>query len=138
MKEFFFLDACALIAYFKEEPGFEVVKEFLEQADNDEITLSMHILNLLEVYYGFYRDDGKEFAEAVLEDSYSLPIIFIDEFSLSLFREAGRLKASYNISFADSIALSLASVRGGSLITADHHEFEQIEHKEVIKFNWIR
>ncbi|MCL2155905.1 MAG: PIN domain-containing protein [Leptospirales bacterium] len=138
MKKIYILDACALIAYFKKETGFEDIIRFLEQADDEEISLSMHKLNVLEVYYGFYRDDGKEKAEAILKDSFSLPIIIVDEFSDSLFREAGRLKALYDISFADSIALALASVRGGSLITADHHDFDIIEHKEEILFSWIR
>ena len=138
MKENYILDACALIAYFKKEAGFEAMLRFFDQAGDGEISLSMHKLNLLEVYYGFYRDDGKENAENVLSDSLSLPITFIDDLGPPLFREAGRLKATYDISFADSIALSLASVRGESLITADHHEFDALEHKETIRFSWIR
>jgi len=138
MKEKFILDACALIAYFKKEPGFEAMINFFDQAEDDEISLSIHKLNLLEVYYGFYRDDGKEQAETVLSDSLSLPIIITDELGDSLFREAGRLKASYNISFADSVALALSVVTGSSLITADRHEFSSLEKKEQFKFIWIR
>ena len=138
MKENYILDACALIAYFKKEKGSEAMLQFFEKTDNGEISLSMHRLNLLEVYYGFYRDDGKEKAEAVLIDCSSLPITFIDDLGTALFKEAGRLKVTYDISFADSLALALASVRGEALITADHHEFETIEQKEQIGFSWIR
>jgi len=138
VKENFILDACALIAFFKQEPGSETVIPFFDRAEDDEILLSMHKLNVLEVYYGFYRDDGKEQAEAVLGDTLSLPIKIVDDLDDALFREAGRLKASYDISFADSIALALASVRGGAIITADRHEFGALEHKETIKFSWIR
>ena len=138
MKENFILDACSIIAYFKKEEGFEAMIQFLEKADDGEVSLFMHRLNLLEVYYGFYRDDGREKAEAVLSDSSSLPITFIDDLGPPLFKEAGRLKATYDISFADSFALALASVRGEPLITADHHEFEAIEQKEEIRFSWIR
>jgi len=138
VKETYTLDACALIAYLKKEAGFEAMIRYFDQADNEEIYLSMHKLNLLEVYYGFYRDDGKEKAEAVLNDCSSLPIIILDDLDDPLFREAGRFKASYDISFADSIALALASVRGGLLVTADHHDFGIIEHKETIRFCWIR
>ena len=138
MKESYILDACALIAYFKKEPGFKFMLQFLHKANDKKISLSMHRLNLLEVYYGFYRDDGRENAEAVLNDSFALPITFIDDLGDPLFNEAGRLKASYDISFANSFALALASVRRESLITADHHEFEKVEQKETIKFSWIR
>ena len=52
--------------------------------------------------------------------------------------EAGRLKATYRISLADSIALAEASVSGGILLTADHHELELVEKNENIVFHWIR
>ena len=53
--------------------------------------------------------------------------------------EAGRLKACYRISIADSVALAEASVSWGRLLTADHHEFDAVEKKEGnIGFCWIR
>jgi predicted nucleic acid-binding protein len=53
--------------------------------------------------------------------------------------EAGRLKTTYKISLADAIALAEASVSGGILVTADHHEMDKIEQAEPnIKFRWIR
>jgi hypothetical protein len=52
--------------------------------------------------------------------------------------EAGRLKSSYKISLADSIALAEASISNGMLITADHHEFDTIEMNERLLFFWIR
>ena len=138
MKEKFILDACALIAFFKKEAGYEAMIDFFDQACTQKIFLSMHRLNLLEVYYGFYRDDGKEQAESFLNDALSLPMTITDELGDPLFREAGRLKALYNISFADSIVLAFAMVRDETLITADRHEFGPIENKEAIRFNWIR
>ena len=138
MKENYILDVCALIAYFKKETGFETMLRFFDSSCGGEISLYMHRLNLLEVYYGFYRDDGKENAEIVLNDSLSLPITYINDLGTPIFREAGRLKALYDIPFADSFALSLASLRREPLVTADHHEFEAIEQKEPIRFSWIR
>ena len=138
MKESYILDACALIAYFKKEPGFKAMLQFLYRANDGEISLFMHKINLLEVYYGFYRDDGRENAETVLNDSFALPITFIDDMGDPLFHEAGRLKAAYDISFADSFALGLASFRREPLITADRHEFEKLERKEAIRFSWLR
>ena len=51
---------------------------------------------------------------------------------------ARRLKASYNISFADSFALAQAVVFDGELLTADHHEFDVIDGIEPVHFHWIR
>ena len=64
--------------------------------------------------------------------------IIIGEFTDKIFLEAGRLKATYRISLADSIALAEAIVSDGILLTADHHEFDLIETSEEIKFLWIR
>ena len=132
------LDACALIAYFKEEEGMDTMLQFFKRAIDGEISLFMHRINLLEVYYGFYRDDGKENAEAVLADSLSLPITIVDNLGDAFFREAGRIKASFAISLAGSCALALASTRGDALVTADRHEFGAIENKDTIRFSWIR
>ena len=97
----------------------------------------MNRVNLLEVFYGYYRDDGKEYAEKIL-DGVAQSIVSISEFDKEIFAEAGRLKASYKISLADSIALAQAMVLDADLLTADHHEFDVIEGKELIRFQWIR
>jgi len=48
------------------------------------------------------------------------------------------LKATYKISLADSIATACASIYYAELVTADHHELDEIASKENIKFLWIR
>ena len=48
------------------------------------------------------------------------------------------MKATYKISLADSVALAQTLASGGTLLTADHHEFGDIEGRENIKFHWIR
>jgi predicted nucleic acid-binding protein len=49
------------------------------------------------------------------------------------------LKSQYKISFADIFALATAATTDAILVTADHHEMDEIEKKEPrIKFLWIR
>ena len=48
----------------------------------------MHKLNLLEVYYDFYRDDGKEQAETVLGDTLLLPRIVMSLASLNIKKQS--------------------------------------------------
>jgi predicted nucleic acid-binding protein len=67
-----------------------------------------------------------------------LPVVINREISDELFITAGKLKASYRMSIADSIALAEAFVSDGMLLTADHHELDVVEHCENIKFYWIR
>jgi len=97
----------------------------------------MNRVNLLEVFYSYYRDNGKEYSENIM-DGVAKSIVSISEFDKGLFNEAGRLKASYRISLADSIVLAQAIATGCELLTADHHEFDAIEGKESIRFQWIR
>jgi PIN domain nuclease of toxin-antitoxin system len=138
MNNILLLDACALIAYFKKEKGFDLLVRIFATADQNDELLMMHILTLLEVYYGFYKDNGKETAELVLQKTLTLPIKIVETFGYPEFREVGRLKSTYKISFADSTVLGIASANNYRLLTADHHEFDTIEQNEKIAFKWVR
>jgi len=133
----FVLDACALVALLKNENGADNVAAAYKKAESGEAKIIMNRVNLLEVFYGYYRDNGKEYAEKIM-DGVAKSIVSISEFDKGLFNEAGRLKASYKISLADSIALAQAIVTGGELLTSDHHEFDVIVGKEPIQFHWTR
>jgi len=132
------LDACAVLAVLSNEPGADVVEDVYEKANLGEAILTINKVNLLEVYYDLFRAYGKERADEINNEIRRLPIQIFHEISDEVFAEAGRLKASYRISLADSIALAQASVVDGELITADHHEFDQLEGSENIRFLWIR
>jgi len=138
MNELYVMDACALIAFLRNETGAEVVTTVLRNASERKASIRMNGINLLEVYYDVYRMVGSEEAHEKLLMIKKLPITIYHELSDKVFLEAGRLKASYKISLADSIALAETLVSGGLLLTADHHEFDEIEMREQIKFRWIR
>lgn len=89
------------------------------------------------MYYGFYHSDGEEYAAKII-DHIEKSIIEITEFDKEIFLIAGRFKASYRISLADSIVLAQTVATGGELLTSDHHEFDAIDGKEHIRFHWIR
>jgi len=138
MKNRYVLDACALVAYLNDELGSDIIERILNEAIANKALLSMGKVNLLEVYYGIFRDFGYEKADEVLTEIRSLPIQIISDLSDDVFREAGRLKAENKISLADSLALGLAIITGDHLLTSDHHEFDALEGKEDIQFAWIR
>jgi predicted nucleic acid-binding protein len=138
MSEIYVLDACAMLAVLSSESGADRVVEVYKKAASGEASLIMHKLNLLEVYYGLFREYGKTHAEKFLEEIKRSPIAIDHEITDEIFSEAGRLKASYKMSLADSIALAEASVSGGAILTADHHEFDVVEKNEKIQFQWVR
>jgi len=132
------LDACALIALLHDELGADKVANAINDAFNGKAIIVMNKINLLEVYYDAYRSLGKDQANLMISELLKCPIIINSEISDEIFKEAGRLKATYKISLADSIALAQTIILNGSLLTADHHEFDVIEKTENISFQWIR
>ncbi len=137
MRSVFVLDACALIALLKNEKGAGIVAAAYKEAESGKARITINRVNLLEVYYGFYHDKGENYAKMIM-DGVMRSIVSISEFDKEVFPVAGRLKASYKISLADSIVLAQAIVSNGVLLTADHHEFDAIEGREDISFQWIR
>jgi len=132
------LDACALLALLRNEAGADKVVDAVNAANSGEAKLIMNKVNLLEVYYDLYRSLGKETADKILTEIKKRPIEINANFTDEIFAEAGRLKATYKISLADSFVLAQAIVSGGDLLTSDHHEFDAVEQQEKIKFDWIR
>ena len=127
-----------MIAFLSDEKGADIVNKVLLETLEGEATVYMNSFNILEVYYDIYRKMGKKKAEEELSMIEKLPISIRSGLSGNTFLEAGRMKASYRISIADSVALAEASISNGELLTADHHEFDAVEQKEKIKFCWIR
>jgi len=138
MSTIYVLDACALIALLLHEKGAEKVASVYEDANLGKAHIMMNAVNLLEVYYDFYRSFGKETADGMVAQVEASAVNIVTKIDKILLTEAGRLKATYKISLADSFALAQAKVTGGTLLTSDHHEFDVIEQKEPIKFLWIR
>ncbi|MCL1864025.1 MAG: PIN domain-containing protein [Defluviitaleaceae bacterium] len=138
MKKNYILDACALIAAIKQENGALVVAELYEEAIKGELNIIINKVNLLEVYYGFRREHGKEYAEIILKSVVD-SVVKVSDISMDVLIEAGKIKSDYRrISLADSIALAEASVSGGYVVTADHHEMDVLDKAGVVKFLWIR
>jgi predicted nucleic acid-binding protein len=134
----YLLDACALLALFNGEKGDDVVDHLLLQAEDGQIVLYMHIAQLLEVYYDRLYLMDMALVKEIIESILAFPITIIDQITYPIFYEAGRLKRTYSVSFADSIALATACSLSYTLVTSDHHEFDEIEKKEPINFFWIR
>ena len=129
------VDACALIAYLRDEPGAEVLESLMADLQND---LSMHGVTLGEVYYDTRRVADQDSAWQVLTDVVGLPISVVRDLSDGFLAAAGEFKAGHRISYADAFVLALAQRTRASVITTDHHEFDPIEQTGQIVFHWLR
>jgi predicted nucleic acid-binding protein len=132
------LDACAVIAFLDKEEGFEKVEDLLNRSRTGEHSLCMHMINLIEVYYGYIRDKGKEKADACMKPIGNYTINFIRDVSDFIYHQAAFLKGTYQISLGDAIAAATAKSLSATLITADHGDFEKIQEQEKLPIYWIR
>ncbi len=129
------LDACAVIAYLRQESGAEVLKEIIERPNS---FLAMHVCNLGEVYYDFFRDDGLAAAQTAWANTLVLPLALRRDTDDVFIQRVGVIKVAERVSFADAFALALAERLRVPLITTDHHEFDAVERKGHFRFHWLR
>ena len=132
------LDACAIIALLNDEDGAEVVDNLIVDAAHGRCSLVMNKFNLLEVYYGYFRDFGLPYAEQQLSHVRSMNLMIIDHLTDAIFRQTAKLKATYRISLADAVAIAQAMLDNATVVTCDHHELDAVDRDGRVSFLWIR
>ena len=129
------IDASALIAFLRDEPGAEAVENVLGLPQ----TCYVHALNLCEVYYDFWRASNQNAAEVAITDLMGLGIEERADMDSQCWREVARLKAVHRkVSLADCCALALAKRLGANLVSADRLEFEPLLAAGICQIEFIR
>ena len=80
------LDASALIAFLRDEPGADVVQWLLDDKVNPKY---VHALNLCEVYYDFYRGASQGAAESAIADLIAAGIQERNDLDSEFWRKSG-------------------------------------------------
>jgi PIN domain nuclease of toxin-antitoxin system len=125
------LDACAIIAFLRDEDGANKVGSLLF----NERCIA-HAINLCEVYKDcLFRGESVEKADQLLNDLYSIGVTSCEDMDEEFWKHTAKLKAEIRqISYADCFALALSVRTGGILYTSDHHEFDKIKDEYLIEF----
>ncbi len=123
------LDAFALIAYLRDEPGAVLVQQLLEEADTGDTDIYLSLVNYGEVLYISERMGGPAAVREVICLVDALPIEVIPPDRATTFA-AAHLKAQHRISFADAFAAALAMELSVPLVTGDP-EFRQVGEIQV-------
>lgn len=89
------LDACAMIAYLRGEPGADEVASLLL---NQDIRCLAHAVNLCEVYYDFMRTKNEQAAETAIADLQAVGVVIRDDMNTEFWQQAGRYKAEIKAS----------------------------------------
>lgn len=128
------LDSFSLIAYFRDEPGAELMENLLVTAGRKDSPLHMTDVNYAEVKYSIVRKDGLRAWEEAAKILQGLPIDFHPT-NRALADSAGDFKARFKISLADAFAAALAKEKKAELVTGDP-EFKALEKE--IKIIWLK
>jgi PIN domain nuclease of toxin-antitoxin system len=127
------LDSYALMAFFEDEPGADLVRGLLQKAVQGETNLVMSIVNLGEVWYSIAQSNSPEIADQYIHEIKGMGIEIV-EIDWALTRQAALLKANQNISYDDCFAAALAKLRKAELVTGAR---ELIAIDGQIKIQWI-
>lgn len=129
-------DSCAVVALLQRESGAEVVAEILKDSGNRCL---IHAVNACEVYYDIYRRSGEADASALEGILATTGIELVEKIPAALWRTAGKLKAEWRrVSLADCLALALALLENGTVLTTDHHELDPIAQAAICPIRFIR
>ena len=127
------LDSFALIAYFRDEVGAQVVENLLLTAGRKDMPLHMTDVNYAEVKYSIMKKDGPRAWEAAAKVLQGLPIEFHPT-TRDMADTAADFKARFKMSLADAFAAALAKERKAELVTGDS-DFKAVEKE--IKIAWL-
>ncbi len=111
----YILDASAVIAFIKDEPGGDVVEKILLSG-----SCCIHSANWIELFYIIHRDDGGGAAESAVDLLRQLKVSVTDIADETFRRRVAVLKASYAaLSLGDCYAVGLAEWSNGTVVTSD-------------------
>jgi len=130
------IDACAMIAFLRDEPGAEFVETILTHPTD---RCFAHAVNLCEVYYDFLRSSNVRTARTAIEDLGRTGIRTRRDMSKSFWQRVGGLKGTIRkISLADCFALALSEKLLGDVVTSDHREFDPLVAANLARVTFIR
>lgn len=126
-------DTFAILTYLKEEPGWQKVRDYLWDMHKGNIAGYLNYVNLGELYYIIYRENGASTADKAISMIKLWPLKFV-EVREHLAIIAGRIKAENKLSYADAYVAATAINEGTAIITGDK-EFKSVE--DLTKIIWL-
>jgi predicted nucleic acid-binding protein len=126
------LDASAVISFFEDRSGGEVVERLVAESVAGKAELLMTVVNWGEVYYSAWRARGKEAARQVVAEISQFPIQVVNA-DPELTKCAVELRAKYNLPYADCFAAALSKVCKAGLVTSDR-DFAMVNSEIEIQF----
>jgi PIN domain nuclease of toxin-antitoxin system len=119
------LDTFALIAFFEDEQGADLVRGLLLEAESGRINLAMSVVNLGEVWYTVARIVSPQQADAIIQEIRAMSIEIVDA-DWELTYQAATYKSKGGLSYADCFAAALGKLNAAEVITGAP-EFQKLK-----------
>jgi len=125
MPERYTFDSEAILAFYLDEEGAEVVEDCLEQVQSGAAEGYINVINLTEIYYILSRVNP-ELAEEKQRNLrlYGLKVVPVEDDGL--WREAARVKAKYSLSLADAFAVATSETFKSKLVVGIDKELRKL------------
>lgn len=126
------LDASALYRYLSDGDGADIVARVLKEAAATDTAVMMSVINWGEVYYTLVKHIGLNKTDRLMTEVLGkIPISLVGVAPEDAVR-AARLKAQYNLPYADAFAAALTGPQH-VLVTADVEHFERVPKLRLLK-----
>ncbi len=126
------LDASALFRYLTNGEGAAIVEDLLLQASATSAPVLMSAVNWGEVFYTLVKRIGLAKTDKLMVDVLDkVPISLVGVTAEDAVR-AARLKARYNLPYANAFAAALTGTQQ-VLVTADVEHFERVPKLRLLK-----
>jgi len=130
----YLFDSHALLAFFQNETGANIVYEILQKSRKEHIDHLVCVINLGEIIYITKRMFGDQKKIEILGRIHQLgfKVLPVPD---TLVYQAAEIKAEYPISYADCFVIASAQEHNATIVTGDP-EFKNVDH--LVKIEWIR
>ncbi|HEY1265516.1 MAG TPA: type II toxin-antitoxin system VapC family toxin [Terriglobales bacterium] len=133
MTRAYVLDSNAVLDLLQEGKGGRRVKQLLAAALQPGTLILMSVLNLGEVLYILWQQQGEEAAQRAIASLAGVPIQLVAVELVQAF-QAAEIKARHKIPYVDCIAAALAMERQATLVTSDR-DFEKLGRR--VQVMWL-
>ena len=130
----YMFDSHALLTFFQNETGANIVYEIFRKSIIEHIDRLVCVINLGEIIYITKRMFGDQKKIEILGRIHQLGVKVLPV-SDTLVYQAAEIKAEYPISYADCFVIACAQEHNATIVTGDP-EFKNVDH--LVKIKWIR
>lgn len=125
-------DAEPLIAHADDEPGSQVVEEYLDAVAVEDVTGYASCVNLAEIRYTIARKYDRTTAADYLDwlDDLGIETMDID----AVWVEASEYVLEYNPALGDSFALATAERVDATLLVGGDNDYDEISDIPIERF----